>query len=85
MTPSVQFHKDGTDDEPSYLVEIDGEEIGYIYKEFYYIPSLGLERIMSEWALDASLEARFGENFAAGHKRVQSVMKEIRQAVRDGK
>ena len=36
-------------------------------------------------ALDATMEARFGENFGSGHSRVQSLMKEIRDAVKAGK
>ena len=64
----------------------DGDELKCydVFEDGGYIGELGREfgewAAQSEWAIDAALEERFGMNFASGHKRVQSVMKELRQA-----
>ena len=80
----ITFHKDDQDpDHLAYQVAEDGESIGTIFRETYF---QGTEYFrMTEWALDATMEARFGENFGSGHSRVQSLMKEIRDAIKAGK
>ena len=63
----------------TYDVFEDGERIGEIGREF------GDWSAQSEWAIDAAMEERFGMNFASGHKRVQSVMKELRKAGKEAR
>ena len=80
----ITFYKDDQGpDHLSYQVAVDEEFIGTIYRETHFYGN-SYER-MTEWALDATMEARFGENFGSGHSRVQSLMKEIRDAIKAGK
>jgi hypothetical protein len=80
----ITFYKDDQDpDHLAYQVAEDGESIGAIYRETYFHGNF--YQRMTEWALDATMEARFGENFGSGHSRVQSLMKEIRDAIKAGK
>ena len=80
----ITFYKDDQNpDHLAYQVAEDGESIGAIYRETYFHGNFN--HPWTEWALDATMEARFGENFGSGHSRVQSLMKEIRDAIKAGK
>ena len=62
-----------------YDVLVDGVVIGELFRERWP------DGQMDEWGICTGLEERFGENFASGHNRVQSVMREIKAAVKAGR
>ena len=76
----IKFYKTANDFSHDLMYEVveDGEYVGLIFREVYYAGA-DYHR-MIEWGLDAGMEARFGENFGSGHTRVQSLMREIREA-----
>ena len=56
-----------------YDVLLDGNCIGSVYQEAE----------MTEWACDAGIEERYGENIAAGYTNINDVMKDLRATARE--
>ena len=57
-----------------YVVRSGHQILGSVYKE---------HDVMTEWGIDANLEAEFGENAASGHRTFYKIKQELERLAAD--